>query len=81
MNEVAAFSIVIEECDEEFRSVINGHNHHGKWEMWQSHWSKDKTTALRKAAALLSAMPTDFIAANANENQLAKDHPMVKAAR
>lgn len=48
MKEVAKLSITIEQEGEEFRSVVHGQANDGPWEMWQSHWSKDATTAMQK---------------------------------
>ena len=82
VNDVSAFSIVVEkDHGGEFRSVIYGHNHHGKWEMWTSFWGDSKAFALRKAARLIAQMPVDFVHANMNENTMAQDHPKVRAAR
>ena len=81
IKDTAKLSITIEREGDEFRSVIHGQAEDGPWEMWQSHWCKDATEAMRKASKLIADMPTDFLAAIKNRNPMRADHPKVKFAK
>ena len=72
------FVIEIEECDGEYRSVIIADDGVDQWEMWKSHYGKDESDALKKAARLIADMSYDFYSAFRNKNPMNPKHPKVE---